>query len=190
MGTCIYGLTIPRMTWIIYLIINNPIGFSHTTLLHSSTLHRILNFLINYFTSQSNSKWMLKEQPQLREARAASLLQPTTLTAPLHKIDVYVLFLILYPSLRHNLPPSSFLSYSVSFYKVTSLIFPSTQGSQEGSLFSGLTNQKRSNSDAAAKARRESFADQAPKAGFMGSMWNRYVVILGWELMRCWLVSW
>ncbi|KAB8302040.1 hypothetical protein EYC80_005492 [Monilinia laxa] len=49
------------------------------------------------------------------------------------------------------------------------------RGSQEGTLFSGLTNQKRSNSDAAAKARRESFADQAPKAGFVGSIWNSFV---------------
>ncbi|TGO32795.1 hypothetical protein BHYA_0288g00040 [Botrytis hyacinthi] len=46
------------------------------------------------------------------------------------------------------------------------------RGSQEGTLFSGLQAQKRSNSDAATKARRESFAEQAPKAGFVGQMWN------------------
>ncbi|KAF7893098.1 uncharacterized protein EAF02_000636 [Botrytis sinoallii] len=49
------------------------------------------------------------------------------------------------------------------------------RGSQEGTLFSGLQNQKRSSSDAASKARRESFAEQAPKAGFVGQMWNSIV---------------
>ncbi|RAL63067.1 hypothetical protein DID88_004152 [Monilinia fructigena] len=41
--------------------------------------------------------------------------------------------------------------------------------------FTTQNRRKRSNSDAAAKARRESFADQAPKAGFVGSMWNSFV---------------
>ncbi|KAF7894397.1 uncharacterized protein EAF01_009848 [Botrytis porri] len=47
--------------------------------------------------------------------------------------------------------------------------------SSQGTLFAGLQAQKRSNSDAASKARRESFAEQAPKAGFVGQMWNSIV---------------
>ncbi|ESZ98897.1 hypothetical protein SBOR_0755 [Sclerotinia borealis F-4128] len=49
------------------------------------------------------------------------------------------------------------------------------RSSQEGTLFSGLRNQKRSSSDAASIARRQSFADQAPKAGFVGKMWESFV---------------
>jgi hypothetical protein len=48
-----------------------------------------------------------------------------------------------------------------------------TQGS--GTLFSGLINQKRNSGDAAAQARRESFNEQKPQAGFLGKMWNKYV---------------
>jgi hypothetical protein len=48
-----------------------------------------------------------------------------------------------------------------------------TQGS--GTLFSGLINQKRNSGDAAAQARRESFNEQKPQAGFLGKMWNKYI---------------
>ncbi|PQE20828.1 conidiation-specific expression protein [Rutstroemia sp. NJR-2017a BBW] len=47
------------------------------------------------------------------------------------------------------------------------------RGSQEGTLFAGLMNQKRNSIDAAAAARRQSFTEQAPKAGFVGQMWNK-----------------
>ena len=47
------------------------------------------------------------------------------------------------------------------------------QGSNSGTLFSGLMNQKRSSGDAAAAARRQSFHEQKPAAGFIGKMWNK-----------------
>ncbi|APA06448.1 predicted protein [Sclerotinia sclerotiorum 1980 UF-70] len=48
------------------------------------------------------------------------------------------------------------------------------RGSQEGTMFAGLRNQKRSSIDAATQARRASFADQTPKAGFVAQMWNSF----------------
>jgi hypothetical protein len=35
-------------------------------------------------------------------------------------------------------------------------------------------NQKRNSGDAAAAARRQSFNEQKPAAGIIGSMWNKY----------------
>lgn len=49
----------------------------------------------------------------------------------------------------------------------------STQGS--GTMFSGLMNQKRNSTDIAASARRESFHEMKPQAGFIGKMWHKYV---------------
>jgi len=43
-----------------------------------------------------------------------------------------------------------------------------------GTLFSGLMSQKRNSGDAAAQARRESFNEQKPQAGFLGKMWNNF----------------
>jgi hypothetical protein len=37
-------------------------------------------------------------------------------------------------------------------------------------------NQKRNSQDAAAQARRESFNEMKPPAGFIGKMWNKYVL--------------
>lgn len=51
----------------------------------------------------------------------------------------------------------------------------SLKGSQSGGLFSGLMNQKRNSTDAAANARRQSFAEQKPAPGVIGKMWNKYV---------------
>jgi hypothetical protein len=51
------------------------------------------------------------------------------------------------------------------------------QGSNSGGLFSGLINQKRNSTDAAAAARRQSFHDQKPAAGFIGKMWHKYVIL-------------
>ncbi|KAM3086634.1 hypothetical protein ACMFMG_000760 [Clarireedia jacksonii] len=48
------------------------------------------------------------------------------------------------------------------------------RGSQEGTLFAGLMNQKRNSIDAATAARRQSFNEQAPKPGFLGQMWNNF----------------
>jgi hypothetical protein len=36
-------------------------------------------------------------------------------------------------------------------------------------------SQKRNSTDATANARRESFADQKPATGIIGSMWQKYV---------------
>ncbi|TVY52680.1 hypothetical protein LCER1_G003138 [Lachnellula cervina] len=43
----------------------------------------------------------------------------------------------------------------------------------QNTLFSGLVNQKRNSTDAAAKARKESFSDQKPATGIIGKMWNK-----------------
>ncbi|EPE29241.1 hypothetical protein GLAREA_00401 [Glarea lozoyensis ATCC 20868] len=48
------------------------------------------------------------------------------------------------------------------------------RGSQSGTLFSGLINQKRNSTDASAAARRASFAEQKPAAGVLGKMWNNF----------------
>ncbi|PMD24867.1 hypothetical protein NA56DRAFT_642682 [Hyaloscypha hepaticicola] len=48
------------------------------------------------------------------------------------------------------------------------------RGSNSGGLFSGLMNQKRNSTDAAAAARRQSFHDQKPQAGILGKMWNSF----------------
>ena len=48
-------------------------------------------------------------------------------------------------------------------------------GSNSGTLFSGLMNQKRNSGDAAAQARRQSFNEQKPASGIIGNMWNKYV---------------
>ncbi|KAN0122540.1 hypothetical protein V8E51_000866 [Hyaloscypha variabilis] len=48
------------------------------------------------------------------------------------------------------------------------------RGSNSGGLFSGLINQKRNSTDAAAAARRQSFHDQKPAAGFIGKMWHNF----------------
>jgi hypothetical protein len=52
---------------------------------------------------------------------------------------------------------------------------PRLQGSNSGTLFSGLMNQKRNSGDAAAQARRQSFHDQKPAPGIIGKMWHKYV---------------
>jgi len=52
---------------------------------------------------------------------------------------------------------------------------PTRRGSQGGTLFSGLLNQKRNSNDAAAQARRESFNEQKPAANFIGKMWNNFI---------------
>ncbi|KAG9245657.1 hypothetical protein BJ878DRAFT_500433 [Calycina marina] len=49
----------------------------------------------------------------------------------------------------------------------------SRKSSQSSSKFSGLMDQKRNSTDAT--ARRQSFADQAPKSGFVGNMWNNLI---------------
>ncbi|TVY25007.1 Conidiation-specific protein [Lachnellula hyalina] len=49
---------------------------------------------------------------------------------------------------------------------------PST-GSQN-TLFSGLVNQKRNSTDAAANARKQSFSDMKPATGFLGKMWSDF----------------
>merc|ERR1712093_683685 len=43
-----------------------------------------------------------------------------------------------------------------------------------GTLFSGLMNQKRNSQDANAQARRESFNDMKPATGIIGKMWNNF----------------
>ncbi|TVY20383.1 hypothetical protein LARI1_G000947 [Lachnellula arida] len=43
----------------------------------------------------------------------------------------------------------------------------------QNTLFSGLVNQKRNSTDAAAQARKESFSDQKPATGIIGKMWNK-----------------
>merc|ERR1711964_738223 len=43
-----------------------------------------------------------------------------------------------------------------------------------GTLFSGLINQKRNSQDANAQARRESFNDMKPATGIIGKMWNNF----------------
>jgi len=48
------------------------------------------------------------------------------------------------------------------------------RGSNSGGLFSGLMNQKRNSTDAAAAARRQSFHDQKPAVGFIGKMWHNF----------------
>ena len=47
------------------------------------------------------------------------------------------------------------------------------QGSNSGGLFSGLMNQKRNSTDAAAEARRQSFHDQKLAPGVIGKMWHK-----------------
>ncbi|CZS91550.1 uncharacterized protein RAG0_02139 [Rhynchosporium agropyri] len=51
----------------------------------------------------------------------------------------------------------------------------SARRSSQGTLFSGLVNQKRNSGDAAAQARRESFNDMKPAPGLIGKMWNNFV---------------
>ncbi|KIN04021.1 hypothetical protein OIDMADRAFT_18146 [Oidiodendron maius Zn] len=46
--------------------------------------------------------------------------------------------------------------------------------SSPGTLFAGLMNHKRGSTDAEAMARRQSFHDQKPAAGFFGAWWNKY----------------
>ncbi|KAI9863239.1 MAG: hypothetical protein M1824_000439 [Vezdaea acicularis] len=41
-------------------------------------------------------------------------------------------------------------------------------------LFNGLMNQKRNSTDITAAARRSSFAEQKPQAGFIGQMWHNF----------------
>ncbi|KAL2064915.1 hypothetical protein VTL71DRAFT_4055 [Oculimacula yallundae] len=43
-----------------------------------------------------------------------------------------------------------------------------------GTLFSGLMNQKRNSTDATAQARRESFHDMKPAPGMIGKMWHNF----------------
>ena len=52
---------------------------------------------------------------------------------------------------------------------------PALKGS--GTLFESLQAQKR-NSDPASVARRQSLHEQRPQAGFIGKMWNKYVLSL------------
>ncbi|MDI1491168.1 MAG: hypothetical protein OHK93_002375 [Ramalina farinacea] len=40
--------------------------------------------------------------------------------------------------------------------------------------FAGLHSQKRTSQDATAAARKQSFAEQAPKPGFFGGLWNNF----------------
>jgi hypothetical protein len=76
-----------------------------------------------------------------------------------------------------SLSPILFLNSVLQTEAVTN--GSSTQGSNSGGgLFSGLMNQKRNSTDAAAAARRQSFHDQKPQAGFLGQMWHKYVVRL------------
>jgi len=51
---------------------------------------------------------------------------------------------------------------------------PSDRRDSHSGLFSGLMNQKRNSTDAAAAARRESFHDQKPATGFVGNMWHNF----------------
>ncbi|TVY88922.1 hypothetical protein LAWI1_G005058, partial [Lachnellula willkommii] len=56
---------------------------------------------------------------------------------------------------------------------LTNYLFAYIQSSgTQNTLFSGLVNQKRNSTDAAAQARKESFSDQKPATGIIGKMWN------------------
>jgi hypothetical protein len=73
---------------------------------------------------------------------------------------------------EYDSPPNPLFTITY-WYSCADLFF--YQGSQSGSLFSGLMEQKRGSQDAAAQARRQSFNEQKPQAGFLGNMWNKYV---------------
>ncbi|CZR50640.1 uncharacterized protein PAC_00514 [Phialocephala subalpina] len=48
------------------------------------------------------------------------------------------------------------------------------RGSSSSGMFSGLMNQKRNSTDAAANARRQSFNEMQPTTGFVGKMWHNF----------------
>ena len=56
---------------------------------------------------------------------------------------------------------------------MTMLTFPALSQSSV-TKFANLNNQKRNSQDAAAAARKASFAEQIKPAGFLGSMWQNW----------------
>jgi hypothetical protein len=66
-----------------------------------------------------------------------------------------------------------FNPYGTCYASTSILTCLSSKQSSQGVAFAGLVNQKRNSIDAAAAARRASFHDSKPQAGFMGQMWNK-----------------
>ncbi|MCJ1350453.1 MAG: hypothetical protein MMC33_000434 [Icmadophila ericetorum] len=50
------------------------------------------------------------------------------------------------------------------------------RSSASSQKFAGLMNQKRNSVDANAAQRKASFAEMKPAPGFLGSMWNKWVI--------------
>ena len=76
-----------------------------------------------------------------------------------------ILSLLSFPFLSFRTKSSNHLPFHIS------------QGSNSSTLFSGLINQKRNSTDAAAQARRQSFNEMKPQPGILGNMWNKYVLV-------------
>jgi len=117
-------------------------------------------FQSNTFLSTTYlQSWLLQGKRLLsQEAREQRAHLPTTSG----RLEEYVL-----------IPLSA--SYSLVFILKSETDGFWKQGSNSGGLFSGLMNQKRNSTDAAAAARRQSFHDQKPQAGIIGKMWHKYV---------------